>query len=448
MALAGACRERFLRAELGYSRSGAGFAAISGSDHVACRLVDGNKEVVPFADLRCAAQSGRPAGGVRGFSSAALDHVPALTCVRSIVQFVYLTGIKAFRRCSPIVLMFDGLVQMPARAVLVAAMRGQGMARQMDPDDLNPERIVTVFGGTGFLGRRIVKRLLERGFTVRAVSRHPARVALVFSPITRMPEAVEADILDTSSIGSAITGSQVIVNAVSLYVEQGVQTFERVHVKAAADLAAASRNGEVDQFVQISGIGSDPQSDSNYIRARGRGEVAVESAFPGAFIVRPAVMTGPDDAFLTTIVRMIRLLPVYPLFGDGGTRLQPVYVADVAEAVSRLIDGRTHKGSSIFEFGGPRIYTYKELLREIARQLDTHVKLMPVPFAVWNALAGVAELLPAAPITRSQIDLMRQDNVAAIDAPGLKELDVEPRDIDEVIRAIEQRRGAGSHSSP
>jgi NADH dehydrogenase len=314
----------------------------------------------------------------------------------------------------------------------------------MDPDDLNKERIVTVFGGTGFLGRRIVKRLLERGFTVRAASRHPARVGPVFaspafSSTAKMPEAVGADILDASSVSSAIAGSQAIVNAVSLYVEQGVQTFERVHVKAAADLAAASRAGEVDQFVQISGIGSDPKSGSNYIRARGRGEVAVASAFPGAFIVRPAVMTGPDDAFLTTIVRLIRLLPVYPLFGDGGTRLQPVYVADVAEAVSRLIDGRNNKGSSIFEFGGPRIYTYKELLREIARQLDTHIRLMPVPFAAWDALAGVAEFLPAAPITRNQVDLMRHGNVASIGAPGLKQLDIEPRDIDEAIRLIERR---------
>jgi uncharacterized protein YbjT (DUF2867 family) len=309
----------------------------------------------------------------------------------------------------------------------------------MDPDDLSTKRIVTVFGGTGFLGRRIVNRLLERGFTVRAASRHPARVGPLFSSTARMPEAVEADILDASSIGSAIAGSQAIVNAVSLYVEHGAQTFERVHVKAAADLAAASRAGEVDQFVQISGIGSDPQSDSNYIRARGQGEIVVASAFPGAFIVRPAVMTGPDDVFLTTIVRLIRLLPVYPLFGDGGTRLQPVYVADVAEAVTRLIDGRNHNGSSIFEFGGPRIYTYTELLREVARQLDTHIRLMPVPFAAWDALAGLAELLPAGPITRNQVDLMRHDNVAAIGAPGLKELDIEPRDIDEVIRLIERR---------
>ncbi|MER8953104.1 NAD(P)H-binding protein [Mesorhizobium sp. M0833] len=398
MALAGACRERFLRAELGYSRGG-----------------------------------------------SILLRSPVQTV---IVRFAYLTGTKAFLRCPPIVLMFHGWFKCRPGQSSWQLCEDKGMARQMDPDDLNPERIVTVFGGTGFLGRRIVKRLLERGFTVRAASRHPARVALVFSSITRMPEAVDADITDASSIGSAIAGSQAVVNAVSLYVEQGVQTFERVHVKAAADLAAASRDRAIDQFVQISGIGSDPQSDSNYIRARGRGEGAVESAFPGAFIVRPAVMTGPDDAFLTTIVRLIRLLPVYPLFGDGGTRLQPVYVADVAEAVSRLLDGRSHKGSSIFEFSGPRIYTYKELLREIARQLDTHVKLMPVPFAVWNALAGVAELLPAAPITRNQIDLMRQDNVAAIDAPGLKELDIEPRGIDAVIRAIEQRRGVGSRSSP
>jgi uncharacterized protein YbjT (DUF2867 family) len=311
--------------------------------------------------------------------------------------------------------------------------------------DRNRERIVTVFGGTGFLGRRIVKRLLERDFTVRAASRHPARVATLFSSNARVPEAVDADILNASTLAPAIAGSNAIVNAVSLYIEHGTaQTFERVHVKAAADLAAAA-HGEVDQFIQISGIGSDAQSDSTYIKARGRGEIAVENAFPGALIVRPAVMTGPDDAFLTTIVRLIRLLPVYPLFGDGRTRLQPVYVEDVAEAVSRLIAGQ-HKSSSKFEFGGPRIYTYKELLREIARQLDTHIMLMPMPFAMWNALAGVAEVFPAAPITRNQVDLMRRDNVAAIEAPGLKELDIEPRTISEIVHEI-QRRDASSRLS-
>ena len=298
-----------------------------------------------------------------------------------------------------------------------------------------PERIVTVFGGTGFLGRRIVTRLLEKDFTVRAASRHPDRVPALFSSSARVPEVVGADILDASSVATAIAGSHTVVNAVSLYAEHGHLTFERMHVKAAADLAAASRHGGVKQFIQISGIGSDPRSESSYIRARGRGEDAVASAFPGATIVRPSVMTGPDDAFLTILVRLIRLLPVYPLFGDGKTRLQPVFVEDVAEAVNHLIEGNDG-GSAIFEFGGPQVYTYAELLREIARQLDTSIRLIPMPFAVWTALARVAEFLPAAPVTRNQVDLMRHDNVAAVDLPGLRELDIEPCNIDEVIRSI------------
>ncbi len=307
----------------------------------------------------------------------------------------------------------------------------------MNSDRPTSERIVTVFGGTGFLGRRIVRRLLEKGFTVRAVSRHPDQVAARFSSDTRAPEAVRADILDPASVALAVAGSNTVVNAVSLYVEHGNRTFERVHVKAAADLAAASRNSSVEQFIHISGIGSDPQSESSYIRARGRGEQAVASTFPGV-IIRPSVMTGPDDTFLTTLVRLIRVLPVYPLFGNGGTRLQPVYVGDVAEAIGHLIDRNGAGGSSIFEFGGPQVFTYEELVRDIARQLDVKIRPLPIPFEVWNVLARVAEFLPAVPLTRNQIDLMRHDNVAALDLPGLKELDIEPHNIDEVIRAIAQ----------
>jgi uncharacterized protein YbjT (DUF2867 family) len=306
----------------------------------------------------------------------------------------------------------------------------------MNSGSQSTERIVTVFGGTGFLGRRIVRRLLEKGLTVRAASRHPQRVAALFSSDARAPEAVQADILDPPSVALAVAGSHAVVNAVSLYVERGNLTFERVHVKAAADLAAASRNSKVGQFVQISGIGSDPGSESSYIRARGRGEQAVMSTFPSV-IIRPSVMTGPDDAFLTVLVRLIRLLPIYPLFGDGGMRLQPVYVGDVAEAIGRLIDGNDPGGSSIFELGGPHVYTYEELLREIASQLDIHIRVMPVPFAAWNVLARVAEFFPGAPLTRNQIDLMRHDNVAAADLPGLSELEVQPHAIREVIRMIE-----------
>jgi len=305
----------------------------------------------------------------------------------------------------------------------------------MDRD--NSHRTVTVLGGTGFLGRRIVARLLRKGFYVRAASRHPERVQEIFASEVNPPKAVEADIMDPTSFGAVIGGSRAVINAVSLYVEKGDATFERVHVDAAHDLAAAVRKEGVSQFIQISGIGSDPGSKSPYIRARGRGEAAVLDAFADAIIVRPAVMTGPDDAFLTTVVKLIRTLPLYPMFGNGDTRLQPVYVGDVAEGVGRLIERmKADDRSAVFEFAGPRTYTYEELIREVARLLDTHVRLIPLPYAAWDVLAVIGERLPLIPITRNQVDLMRHDNVANPNRQGLKEFGVNARQVDEVIEMI------------
>jgi uncharacterized protein YbjT (DUF2867 family) len=319
-------------------------------------------------------------------------------------------------------------------------MKEKPMPELMENGNRGGGRLVTVFGGSGFLGRRIVKRLLERNYSVRAVSRHPERMRRRFSSQLEAPEAIKADVLDAAQVSAAIAGSYAVVNAVSLYVQNAERTFERVHVKAAADLASASIQSGVRQFVQISGIGADTRSTSPYIKARGRGEEVVRNAFSGALVVRPAVMTGPDDAFLTTLVRLVRLLPVYPLFGDGSTRLQPVYVEDVAEGLARLIEEGSDGNSHTFEFGGPRVFTYRELLQEIARQVDTSVKLVPMPFAVWKALAAVAELLPGAPLTRNQVELMREDNVTRTGMRGLAELGIKPMDIDHVIRMIERNK--------
>lgn len=275
------------------------------------------------------------------------------------------------------------------------------MTNQTGRNELARANIVTVFGATGFLGGRIVNRLLNKAVDVRAVSRHPSKNKLGNVSATLSSHQLEADILNSSSIAGAVAGSRAVVNAVSLYVERGEQTFERVHVEAAADLATASRDAGVERFVQISGIGSDPKSRSNYIQARGRGEEAVKAAFPGAVIVRPAVMVGPDDTFITTIAKLVRMLPIYPLFGEGGTRLQPVHVEDVAEAVSLLASGRYATDALIFECAGPRIYSYRELVQEIATQLNPGIRLVPVPFAAWSILATVAEFLPAVPLTRN-----------------------------------------------
>ncbi|WFU51556.1 complex I NDUFA9 subunit family protein [Sinorhizobium terangae] len=417
------------------------------------------RQVVDLALLRESRDGGK-AGGNKGDTNEAAHNQPPCSCGRNITlppstsgkagngsrsftiarllwrpfeeqrpaEHRLLTGVELGKAC-------------PQRAKRdrrrVAKPWTAKMINQPGPNDPVDESLVTVFGGTGFLGRRIVSRLLETAVVVRAASRHPRKNKVDDASGERQSLQVEADILDPSSMASAVAGSRAVVNAVSLYVERGEQTFERVHVEAAADLAAASRDAGVERFIQISGIGANATSRSPYIRARGRGEEAVKAAFPGAVIVRPAVMTGPDDAFITTIARLVRLLPIYPLFGEGSTRVQPVHVEDVAEAVSRLALGRNPAEASIFECAGPRIYSYRELVREIAAQLNLRVRTVPVPFAVWSILATASEFLPAAPVTRNQVDLMRFDNVATRDLPGLKELEIQPRGIEDVIRMIE-----------
>ncbi|MGN6303497.1 MAG: complex I NDUFA9 subunit family protein [Mesorhizobium sp.] len=300
--------------------------------------------------------------------------------------------------------------------------------------------VVTVFGGTGFVGRRIVKHLLAQGLEVRTVSRHPPRGEASLVLGGKAPQSIQANILDPSSIAGAIAGSIAVVNAVSLYVERGKETFERVHVQAASDLAKAARDVGVEKFIQISGLGSDARSPSAYISARGRGEEAVKAAFSSATIVRPAVMTGPDDAFLTAVVRLVRLLPVYPLFGNGETLLQPVYVEDVAEGIARIASRAPATDGANFEFAGPHVYAYRDLVREVATLLGKRIALMSVPFPLWTATATVAEWLPAAPLTRNQVELMQDDNVPSGDFPSLADLGIDPSDIDEIVRMIEHKR--------
>src|SRR3712207_2860327 len=196
--------------------------------------------------------------------------------------------------------------------------------------------VVTVLGRTGFLRLRVVRRPLDHGFDVRAASRHPERAASLFGSGEGGPEAPRVDVHDEASVAAALAGAHGVVNAIGLYVESGGrETFRAVHLEAAASIAKLAREAGAARLVHVSGIGADPDSSSGYIGARGVGEAAVRRAFPDATIVRPAVMFGPDDAFLTTLARLVRTLPVCPMFGGGRTRLQPVHVEDVAEAIAR-----------------------------------------------------------------------------------------------------------------
>ena len=297
------------------------------------------------------------------------------------------------------------------------------------------ERIITVFGGTGFLGRRIVRHLRRCGFAIRIASRHPDRAERLFALDDPKLQSVEANIHDEGSVAEAVAGAYAVVNAVSLYIEQGRETFHSVHVESAQRLAAQARKAEVKRFAHVSGIGADATSPSLYIRKRGEGELAVRAAFADSTLVRPAVMFGPDDAFLTAIVKLLSRLPSYPMFGRGLTKLQPVYVEDVAEAVVRALQ-RTNIHAATFEFGGPRVYSYEELLRIVALEASVKSRLIPIPFAAWHVLAWFAEMLPRPLITRNQVELMQVDTVASPEMPGFRELGITPVAVEEILQEI------------
>src|SRR5262249_46730063 len=214
------------------------------------------------------------------------------------------------------------------------------------------DRVVTVFGGTGFLGRRIVRYLRLSGFCVRVGSRHPDRGHALLGPDDAQLRSVKVDIRDQRSVTDALTDAYGVVNAVSLYLEQGRGTFHSIHLESAQRVAAQAERAGVKKFIHVSGIGADPRSQSLYIRKRGEGELAVREAFAEAILIRPAVMFGPDDAFLNAILKLFNRLPFFPMFGKGQMRLQPVYVEDVGQAIAKILQ-REQTGPDMFECGGP-----------------------------------------------------------------------------------------------
>jgi uncharacterized protein YbjT (DUF2867 family) len=293
------------------------------------------------------------------------------------------------------------------------------------------DRIVTVFGGTGFLGRHVVHCLRAGGFTVRAASRHPDRAEHRDPRI----QAIRADIRNPLSIEAALVNAWGVVNAVSLYAEHGADTFHAIHVKAARAIAQAAREAGAERLIQVSGIGADTASPSLYVRKRAEGEHAVQAAFPGAVMVRPAVMFGPDGGFVTTVLELMRKLPAYPMFGRGQTRLQPVAVDDVSDAIARILL-RPEREPALYEFGGPDIFTYEDFLRTVAREAGLRPLLVPFPFGAWHVLARIAENLPRPPVTRNQVELMEVDTVTAPQMPGLRELGITPRPVRDAVRNL------------
>ena len=292
---------------------------------------------------------------------------------------------------------------------------------------------VTVFGGSGFLGRQIVKYLAAEGTSVRVAVRHPERASFL-ERLGRdgQIELVRADVWDEPTVARAVKQSASVINTVGHYADKGRATFGSAHGQGALHVARQAGRAGTTRLVHISGLGADPTSDSPYVRARGIGEVLVKEAFDGVTIFRPGVIFGPDDSFFNTLAGMARQTPILPLFGMGRTNLQPVHVGDVAEACVRVLADPSTEGK-VYEFGGPRVYTYKALVQLVLEQADRRRVLVPVPFFMWDTLAALLAFLPNPPLTRDQVKLMKRDNVVEGKALTLEDLGIAPASVEEIL---------------
>jgi NADH dehydrogenase len=292
---------------------------------------------------------------------------------------------------------------------------------------------VTVFGGSGFVGRQIVKYLVADGWKVRVAVRHPERATFLKDYAeSGQVKVLSADVWEEESVIPAVKGAKAVINTVGHYVSKGNATFEAIHGQGALHVARQAKQAGVERLVHISGLGADTGSPSPYIRARGRGEILVRETFGEVTILRPSVIFGPEDAFLNKLAAMARQAPILPLFGTGATRLQPVFVGDVAEACVRAVDDQTTAGQ-VFELGGPRIYNYKALLQLVLNRIGRKRLLVPVPFLVWEALATALSILPNPPLTRDQVTLMKADNILTGAARSLQDLGISPTAVEKIM---------------
>ena len=284
------------------------------------------------------------------------------------------------------------------------------------------KRLVTVFGGSGFIGRYVVRALARRGWRVRVAVRRPD-LAGFLQPLGDVGQihAVQTNVRYPDSIAAALVGAEAAINLIGVQSQRGAQTFAAVHVSGARDIARASAAQGLGVLVHVSGIGADAESHSPYISSKGQGEAALREAFPAAIILRPSVVFGPEDDFLNRFALLARYLPALPLFGGGETKMQPVYVGDVAEAAALAIEGRAKPGA-IYELGGPEAMTLREIVAFVRHATDRHRALVPVPFGLAKLIAGGTEiasmlslgLFPKAlTTTRDQIELLRHDNLVS-----------------------------------
>jgi NADH dehydrogenase len=298
------------------------------------------------------------------------------------------------------------------------------------------ETLVAVFGGSGFLGRHVVRALAKRGYRVRVAVRRP-ELAGHLQPMGRVGQihAVQANLRYPESVKAATRDADVVISLVGILFERGRQRFDAVMTAGAQTVAQAAK-AVAAPLIHVSAIGADENSNSHYARAKAQAERLVLSAQDRAIIVRPSIIFGPEDDFFNRFAALARMSPALPLVGGGRTRMQPVFAGDVAEAIAKAVDGDLRPGAT-YELGGPDVRTFKELMQFVLATTQRRRALIPVPFALMKLQALVLQFLPKPPITPDQVELLKRDNIVSEDAKRdgrtLEGIGITPESIDAIV---------------
>jgi len=307
--------------------------------------------------------------------------------------------------------------------------------------------VATVFGGSGFIGRYVVKRLTHKGFVVRVAVRDPER-ALFLKPMGAVGQVVPlyASLTDEATVHRAVDGADLVINLVGWLAEQRPGEFQQIHAEGAGRVARLSAAAGVARLAHVSAIGADPGATSRYAASKGAGEAMVREAFVGATILRPSLVFGPEDHLFNRFASMARVMPFMPVI-CGDTRFQPVYVGDVADAVMAAL-ARPDAAGAVYELGGPRIWRFRELLAYILEETGRRRRMVDVPMGLARIQARIMELLPGQPMTRDQLLLLQSDNVVGPEMPGLHELGVVATPVELVVPTYLRRFQSGGGRRP
>lgn len=298
------------------------------------------------------------------------------------------------------------------------------------------QNLVTVFGGSGFVGTQVVRQLAKAGWRIRVAVRNPSLgYAMRLHGDVGQIDVVQANIRDRDSVARALEGATASVNLVGVLYEAGRQGFQAVHVDGARTVAEVAAAEGVTRVVQMSALGAAADSASKYARTKAEGEAAVRQVRPDAVVVRPSIVFGPEDGFFNKFASMAQVSPVLPLIGGGTTRFQPVFVGDVGKAIARMVTDSAAAGQT-YELGGQAVFTFRELMQLMLAETGQRRLLLPVPFGVAGMLGSLGDVMAMVlppPVTSDQVKLLRSDNVVSGSLPGLPELGITPTTLEAVL---------------